>query len=315
MKINFKELSKYDNIAVVTHTRPDGDAIGSSIGIYYGFLACGKEIDLLCDMDVPNKMKFLWGAKKFKKTVDKKYDLVIFSDCGDISRIGDLPIKLNRAKTVCIDHHETRNAFCDINLIVPSSASTCELVLEILMENGIPLNESIANVLYTGLMTDTGNFAHTNVIADTFRHAEILTRNGANPNMLTRRIFKLLEGNKYKLIAKVLSEVKLYDSGRVAYYYLSKKSLEELGLTAVATEGVIDNALSIEGVQIAISVLEHKENTYKVSLRSIDGIEVNRVAESFGGGGHKQAAGCTACGYYEDIKEKLIRTASLYTNE
>lgn len=313
MKINLRELAGYNNIAIAIHTRPDGDAIGSGIGLYYGLTALGNEPDLLCDMEIPKKMKFLYGADKFKTQSKGQYDLVIFSDCANVTRVGNLKLDLRKTKTVCIDHHETQEKFCDINLIVPKSASTCELVLEILEENDIEINAEVANSLYAGLMTDTGCFSHTNVKEETFLHASRLVKYGANPNLLSRRIFKLLEGDKYKLLATILTNLKLYDDGRVAYYFISKKMLADLNLSVTSTEGLIDNALSIEGVQIAMSVLEADEKTFKVSFRSIDGIEVNKVAEAFGGGGHKQSAGCTLCGFYEDVREKLIRQASLYT--
>ncbi|MEG1805200.1 MAG: bifunctional oligoribonuclease/PAP phosphatase NrnA [Clostridia bacterium] len=313
MKINLKELAKFENIAIATHTRPDGDAVGSSVGLYYGLKQLGNEPDLLCDMEIPKKMRFLYGMDKFKTVAKPHYDVVIFSDCADVSRVGNLGLDLRKTKVVCIDHHETSNKNCDISLIVPSSASTCELVLEILEENDIAIPFEIADVLYTGLMTDTGNFAHTNVKEDTFLHASRLVKYGANPNLLSRRIFKLMEGDKYKLLANILTNLKLFDDGKVAFFYVSKQLLSDLNLSASATEGLIDNALSIENVQIAIAVLQADEKTFKVSFRSIEGIDVNKVAENFGGGGHKQAAGCTLCGFYEDVVDKLVRQSSLYT--
>ena len=313
MKINLKELSKYENIAIVTHTRPDGDAIGSVIGLWFGFNQVGKEVDLLCDMEVPRKMSFLYGTDKFKTVVEKKYDLVIFSDCGDPSRIGDLNIDWRGTQTMCIDHHFSSSDFCKMPHVVPTSASTCQLVLDILEENGIEIPQEIADCLYTGLMTDTGNFAHTNVSEKAFLDASKLCKYGARPNILNRRIFKLMEGNKIKLLGRTMSNLKMFDDGRVAYIYMSLDLMKELEVLPSASEGLIDFALSVENVQIAIAVMQSAEMTFKVSLRSISDIEVSKVAEHFGGGGHKQASGCTLNGYYEDVKDKLIRQASFYT--
>ena len=314
MKINLKELStKYDNIAVVIHTRPDGDAIGSAIGLYHGFSMVGKEIDLLCDMEIPRKMSFLYGTDKFKTTVEKKYDFVIFSDCGDPSRVGNIDMDWRSTKTMCIDHHQSSTNFCDIPNVDPSSASTCQLVLDILEDNQIEITPDVANCLYAGLMTDTGNFSHTNATAKAFSDASKLCNYGACPNVLNRRIFKLMEGNKIKLLGNTMSNLKFFEDGRVAFFYMSLELLEKLEVGSSASEGLIDFALSVENVQIAIAVMQSADKTFKVSLRSISDIEVNRVAEHFGGGGHKQAAGCTLNGYYEDVKDKLIRQASFYT--
>lgn len=314
MKIDLRELAKYDKIAIATHTRPDGDALGSSVGLYYGFLTLGKEVDLLCDCDVPQKVRFLYGMDKFKK-VAGSYDLIILSDCNEFSRTGDLVFDFkNVKKTVCIDHHQTMRKECDINIIDAKSASCSEIVLEILDENNIEITSEVANCLYTGLMTDSGNFCHTNVTEKTFLHAAELFKLGADPNLLTRKIFKLLEGNKVKLLAKAMSDLKFFDNGKIAYFFVSKKTLSELECESVQTEGLIDNALSVENVQIAIAVMEgNKPNEYKISLRSIKGVEVSRVAESFGGGGHKQAAGCTLCGNYYDVEERIVNMAAKYT--
>lgn len=312
MKIDLKQLIEYKNIAVVTHTRPDGDAIGSSIGLYFGFSQLGKEIDLLCDCVVPKKMRFLWGTEKFKLQADKKYDLVIFVDCSGEDRIGNIKLDLRKAKVVCIDHHVQTSKFGDISYVDTKMASACELVLEVLLQNGIIINKNIANVLYTGIMTDTGSFAHTNVTSETFKHAAVLTACGAETNILNRKIFKILEGKKYKLMGQTLNELKLFTDERIAIIYISRKMLNDLDLDKNATEGLVDNALSIEGVQIAAAIMEDKPKTYKVSLRSVAGIEVNKVAENFGGGGHKQASGCTLCGYFEDVIDKFVRIASLY---
>ncbi len=313
MKINLKEIAtKYKNIGIAIHTRPDGDAVGSAVGLYHGLSAFGASPILLCDMDIPKKVRFLIHTEKFQKTYQGKLDLLIFSDCADIARTGDLKLNLKGVKTLAIDHHQVYSPTCDFNHIVPTSASASELVLEILDENKVEITPEVADVLYTGLMTDTGNFSHTNTTALAFSHAKRLCELGANPNLLNRSVFKLLEGNKHKLMGYVLSNIKLKEDGRIAYFYITKKVLEDFGVDSVATEGLIDFVLSIEGVQIAMAILESNNNSYKVSLRSIADIEVSKVAEHFGGGGHKQASGCTLCGFYEDVVEKLLRQASFY---
>lgn len=316
MKINLKDFAKFNKIAIATHTRPDGDALGSSVGLYYGLTTLlGKEVHLLCDCPVPKKVDFLYGMDKFRQVADNDYDLVFLCDCNEFSRTGNLTFNFKSIKkTVCIDHHQSVGKPCDINYIDPKSASCSEIVLDILLENGVEISSDLANALYTGLMTDSGNFCHTNVTEQTFLHGAKLYQLGANPNLLTRRVFKLLEGNKVKLLGRAMSDLKFFDDRRIAYFYIAKKTLEELQCESVQTEGLIDNALSAEGVQIAVAVMEGKtSNEYKISLRGISGIEVSRVAESFGGGGHKQAAGCTLYGNYYDVEERIINACKKYT--
>lgn len=312
--IDLKELAKFNNIAIAVHTRPDGDAIGSSSALSKGFEALGKRVDLLCDCFVPKKLGFLSGVGEYKKTTDVKYDLVVFCDCGDETRIGSVELDLRGTKIAIIDHHATQKKRGDYNMICPQVSSASELVLEILEKNGIEITKDMADLMYTGLMTDTGNFCHTNVTQQTFENAARLVGYGADPNLLSGRIFKLLEGNKYKLLANALMATRLLDDGRIAYIYISKDMLEKCGCAITETEGIIDSALSIEGVQIAAVMTDGvKSGSYKISLRSIAGIDVSRAAETVGGGGHKQASGCMLFGEYYDVEERLIILLKKYT--
>lgn len=312
--IDFRELKKFDKIAIAIHTRPDGDAIGSSSALKLGFVAIGKEVDLLCDSDVPTKLKNLAGVQEYKKTTDVKYDLVVFCDCEGESRVGNLRLDLKNAKTAIIDHHLTSGNTGDYNMIFPKISSASEIVLDILTANGILVTAEMASLLYVGLMTDTGNFCHTNVTQKTFENAARLVKLGANPNFLSREVFKILEGNKYKLLARALSSVRLFDDGKIAYIYISKKLLDETGCGVSETEGIIDFALSIENVQIAAVMTDGvKSDSFKISLRSIDGIDVSRAAATVGGGGHRQAAGCMLFGEYYAVEEKLVTLLQKYT--
>ncbi|MBR2875277.1 MAG: bifunctional oligoribonuclease/PAP phosphatase NrnA [Clostridia bacterium] len=314
MKVDLKQLTKYNRIAIATHSRPDGDAIGSSIGLYYGFLQLGKEVEMLCENPVPKKMRFLWGADKFKQTASGKYDLVVFCDCSDISRVGDINLDVRNCKVIAIDHHEGAQIKGENIYIDPKSPSASQLVLDVLRENNIPLNKDVANAIYTGLLTDTGKFANTNVNAKVFTDAAYLVENGAEPSVISARVFDALEGNKYKIIAKALTDLKRIDNGRIAYYYLSTQTLNSFDSTIENTEGVISYALNIEGVQIAIGITDGKhKNEYKISLRSVKEVDVSRLANYFGGGGHKQASGCVLCGDYYDVLDRILFEAQKYT--
>lgn len=312
--INLKELIKFDKIAIAIHTRPDGDAIGSSSALAKGFEFFGKNVDLLCDSDVPYKLRGLKGVGEYKKTTDVQYDLVVFCDCGDETRIGSVKLNLKKAKIAIIDHHITSKTTGNYNYIHPEVSSASELVLAVLEESGVEISEDVADLLYVGLMTDTGNFCNTNVTQKTFENAAKLVLLGADPNHLSRNIFKLLEGNKYKLLGEALSAVRLFDDGKIAYSYISKGMLEKCGCDISATEGIIDSVLSIEGVQIAVVMTDGiKNGSYKVSLRSVNGIDVSRAAATVGGGGHKQASGCMYFGDYYDVEERLIGLLTKYT--
>ncbi len=312
--INLKELIKFDKIAVAVHTRPDGDAIGSSSALALGFKALGKDIDLLCDCPVPYKLKSLKGVGNYKKTTDVKYDLVVFCDCGDETRIGSVELDLKKSKIAIIDHHATSVANGNYNLVNANASSASELVLEVLSGSGVDISEDMANLLYVGLMTDTGNFSNTNVTQKTFENAARLVSFGANPNLLSRSVFKLLEGKKYLLLGDALSKTKLFNDGKIAFSYISKDMLKKCDCDISGTEGIIDSILSIEGVQIAAVMTDGVKNgSYKISLRSIAGIDVSRAAATVGGGGHKQASGCMFFGDYYDVEERLIELLTKYT--
>ncbi|MFI3167011.1 MAG: bifunctional oligoribonuclease/PAP phosphatase NrnA [Bacillota bacterium] len=311
--INFEIFKGYKKIAILLHTRPDGDTIGSGLALYHAIKnTYGVEADVLCDMPMPDKYFILNGVEKVTNKAGSGYDLIIFSDCGDIKRIGTLEISLKGAHVISIDHHRTCESFGHENYIYPDAAATCVVMYEMFKQNNIAITKEMAELLYAGTMTDTGGFGHSNTDANVLKMAGDLAEHGADPHTITKAIFKQKSHNQLLFLGDAFSRIKLHHENQIATLVISQEMLEKRGLDSSSNEGLIDYSMSITGVKIAINFLEAKKNVYKISIRSIIGISASEIASFYGGGGHTQAAGLSMNGSIEEIMDKLLYRASLY---
>ncbi len=311
--INFGIFKGYKKIAILLHTRPDGDTIGSGLALYHAIKnTYGVEADVLCDMPMPEKYFILDGVDKVKNKADNGYDLIIFSDCGDIKRIGTLEISLKGAHIISIDHHRTCEAFGHENYIYPDAAATCVVMYEMFKQNNIAITKSMAELLYAGTMTDTGGFGHSNTDSAVLNMAGDLASLGADPHTITKAIFKQKSHSQLLFLGECFSKIKTHHDGAIATLVITQEMLDKYGLDSSSNEGLIDYSMSITGVKIAINFLQTKKNVYKISIRSIVGISASEIASFYGGGGHTQAAGLSMQGSIEEIMDKLLYRASIY---
>ncbi len=313
IEIDFGIFKGYKKIAILLHTRPDGDTIGSGLSLYHAIKnTYGVEADVLCDMPMPKKYFILNGVEKVSDKPASDYDLIIFSDCGDIKRVGTLPIILRGAHTISIDHHRTSENFSDENYIFPDAAATCVVMYEMFKQNNIEITKEMAELLYAGTMTDTGGFGHSNTDSSVLHMAGDLAEKGANPHLIMKGIFKSQSHEKLLFLGEALSKIKLHKDGSIATLVISQEMLDKYGLDSNSNEGLIDHSMSIEGVKIAINFLQVAKSRYKISIRSILGISASEIASFYGGGGHTQAAGLSMQGSIEEIMDKLLYRAGLY---
>ncbi|MFI3128633.1 MAG: bifunctional oligoribonuclease/PAP phosphatase NrnA [Bacillota bacterium] len=313
IEINFNIFKGYKNIAILLHTRPDGDTIGSGLALYHALKNnFGVEADVLCDMPMPEKYFCLSGVEKVTDKPKNNYDLIVFCDCGDIKRVGTLPIILKGAHTITIDHHGTSENYSDENYIYAEAAANCVVMYEMFVQNNIEITKEMAELLYAGTMTDTGGFGHSNTTASVLKMAGHLAELGANPHLITKAIFKQQSHEKLLFLGEAFSKIKLHNDGQIATLVIKAEMLEKYGLDSNSNEGLIDHSMSISGVKIAINFLQVAKNRYKISIRSILGISAAEIASFYGGGGHTQAAGLSMQGSIEDIMDKVLYRASLY---
>lgn len=316
--MELREISKViiesNKIGITFHTSPDGDAIGSALGLLNGLREIGKDVYIISREVIPNNLSFLpLGCEIDGKIKAPIYgtDLVIVLDCGNVDRIcADLD--QYDGTIINIDHHITNEKYGKYNYIDDKAAATAELIYLLLKELNFVFNEEAESVeeigtcIYTGLVTDTGSFRHSNVTKRTHSIAGELISCGVKNSKIHSNLFDNRPFNKVKLMGQSLSNLELLCGGKVAYIEISMKTLEVLKLSHVDTSDIISIALSTENVEVAV-VVKEVEDGVKASLRSKDKVDVRHVAEALGGGGHIKAAGLKIIGSsLEQAKAKII---------
>lgn len=301
-----EKLKKEKSAAIFCHIRPDGDCLGSALALSSALAGTGVRTEVFCESPVPEKFYFLSGAREVRTSFSGSFSAHVAVDCSDPPRMGALADAFaSSANTYCVDHHvsNTRYArFC----CVQDRAATALMVCDLFRLWGIAPNREQATALLTGISTDTGHFMHSNVGADALEAARMLTEAGADLHDVAYRMFKSQPKERLALLARTLSGIRYFEEGKIALEYVPLAALAETGATPDMTEGFIDSALSVEGVEVAVCILQVREKNFKVSFRSKGKADVNAVAARFGGGGHVLASGCMINGFYEDVADKLV---------
>lgn len=302
-------IKKANDILIVCHIRPDGDCLGSGFALTRIAEKMGKRVDFVCDSPFPPAYSFIKDRDKFNDIKCERYDLAIAVDCADSARMGAFGELFRKcSETINIDHHKTNDGFGKSNFVVPDLSSTCELLYSLIKDYGV-IGADEATDLYLGLSTDTGNFMHSNTTPDTLRTASELLALGADLGAIVNGFYRNNTKNKLALVARAVGSMRYFDDDKVVVMTVTQRDLKETGCVLSDTEGLIDYGMSVGSVKVAVCMTEQRERSYKVSLRS-KGADVSLVAGAFGGGGHKQASGCVANGYYEDVVEKIVRLSS-----
>ncbi len=299
-------IEKHQNFAVTSHVRPDGDSLGSSLGLYWILRGLKKEAEVVMCDQVPHAYARLPGAEAVRviSDLDRDYDAVFVIECSDVTRPG-LP-RLKDQFVVNIDHHSTTALFGDVNWIDSTAAAVGEMVYNLAKAIGARITPELASCVYAALLTDTGSFHFSNTTERTFKIASELVRHGAQPAKLSQEIFYSHSYSKVKLVGAVLSTLQRDESGRIAWITMTRKAMQEAGATEDDTDGIINYPLTVGEVEAAAFFRELPGSTYRISLRSKNRVNVARVAEQFGGGGHCNAAGFTITADYEELSRAVI---------
>lgn len=301
-------LLQSKNIAIFAHTRPDGDTIGASMALCLALRKLGKVAQIFCDTELtPSFLQFDGVKDSVHKQFFGKYDIFVAVDCGDLLRTGEFANMYSAfANTMTIDHH-CGEYYSKFNCTYAYS-STCGIVAEILQSMKIALDANIATFLYMGLCTDTGNFAHSNTDKSSFLLAANLVDYKADTQKVNRVFFKDTTLLKTKLLGDVLQRIRTYFDGKLVLLYVLQTDLDKYGLDESASEGVVQYAVNIDTALIGVSLCQHAENVYKVSMRGKD-FDVRSICQEFGGGGHVNASGCMISGLFEDVVERIVNVA------
>jgi bifunctional oligoribonuclease and PAP phosphatase NrnA len=284
-----------NKIVLASHINPDGDTLGSSLAIAHALRAMGKLALPLSHDGVPDIYRWMPGQEWVEReTEDRDFDLAIVCDTGTADRIGRARPAVESARTsICIDHHVSEGEFGQIRVVDSKAAATGELVYALLQELKVPLNKAVADCLLAAIITDTGSFRYMNVTPNTFRVAGALMRAGACPAAIGELVFENRSYASVKLLGRALDSLKLTHCGRIAWAHVSAQDFEELGATDEETEGIVNHVRAVKTAQVGALFREVPGKKVRISLRARDGYDVNRVAQAFGGGGHKLAAGCS----------------------
>ena len=281
-------------LALISHISPDGDTVGSTLALRLAFLSLGKEVDVFCDGEIPEHIAFLAGADCYLKPEQATghYDTVISIDGSDRSRMGAAEPIFDAADVrLVIDHHATNLDYGDVNFVRRGESATCLLAYEAIRALGVELTCDMATALLLGMSTDTGHFQYPATSPATLIAAGECMRRGANISLLTRRLYRTQPMNRVHLARVVYNKLSFALGNRVGVVKLTRQDFEETGTPPDQADGMVNRALEIEGVRMAVLASE-REDGVKMSLRAIEPDDVSGVAFTFGGGGHKQASGC-----------------------
>lgn len=307
-----------DVFVVTSHTAPDGDNVGSCIGLTKFLKKMGKKAYYVLDDYFPQNLSFVYNTEKIYSSQEigsliKNADYVLAAlDCGDIKRLEiDENIVSNAHLLVNIDHHKSNNLFGNINYVKDDASSTCELIYDILKQTDDSLIDyEIAMALYTGLVTDTGNFMYESARESSFTMAADLLSRGIDKQKIVRNIFQSDSFNYVKLISDVTST--LDKQGKIAYMLLEQQMLEKHDVDYSDTESLVNIAVNIDEVELGILFKEKEENLIKVSFRSKQWANVNEIAKKFGGGGHERASGCSINASMQEAVTMVLEHAREY---
>lgn len=304
--LNIKdEIDEAKKIALFTHTNCDCDGIGSMCALYEYLQENNKNTSMFCDSDIPEKYKFLKNFEKINADkLDDSYDLMICLDTATVDRLGKYKDVFLSKESINIDHHASNKGFAGLNYL--QNYSSCgEVLFEILKEFKKPINEDIATSLFAAISSDTNQFMNTNVSAKTYVFAGELLELGANSEKANTWLHKNKSHNQLKLAGFMAMNLE-YKKG-VSYILITLKMLEKLKVKSSDVSNFLMLISNVEDSKMTLVIKQRDKNNYRINLRSIENYDVNKVANVFNGGGHKNAAGCDIQGKYKDVIKKLLK--------
>jgi phosphoesterase RecJ-like protein len=307
-----EKIGESKKIAITSHIRPDGDSIGSSLALYLMLKQLGKEVKYI-NKDKPQPpISYFANTEliEYRDIYPEDFDIVILIECSTEERSGQK--HLNNYFRILIDHHRSNDGQVELNWVDPDKSAVAIMVYQLGIALGIKFDKTIASLLYSGLVSDTGGFKFTNVNAESFQAAAALVKLGADPVYTNRLLFENYTKEKVLLISKVLGTLETYFDETVGFIFMFKSFLEELGLSDVETEDIVTIIRSIHKIKLVMFFKENDDRSFRVSLRSRNNIDSSIIAESFGGGGHLHASGFYVEGDIEDIKKITLKRIKNY---
>lgn len=289
-----------------SHSRPDGDSIGSQLAMAYALRALGKEAHVVNADAPPGPLMAFPGVVDIEiaERLAGTYDAAIIMECGDLARTGVAGFE--QSFVINIDHHPGNTVYGQINWFDASAAACGEMVFDLIRALGVPLSIEIATHIYMAILTDTGSFHYSSISPRTFEICREALEAGVDPVLVARNVYDSNNMGRLKLFGAVLSAMQIDATGRIAIVYLDHEMARAAGGTYEDTEGLINLPLTVKEIQAVVFFKQIAGNGYRVSMRSKGDIDIGGVAKAFDGGGHKNAAGCTVTGTIDTLQKMFL---------
>ncbi len=318
------ELRQADKLLLTTHENPDGDALGSLLGMHQILLQLGKDPVMFMAGDefpLPHEYRHMdLGAVVNEPPADLTERTIVFLDCGNIDRMPVDFLQADGLHVLNIDHHHDNTRFGTVNLVVAHASCTAEIVLEIGRELGAEITKPIAESLYVALVTDTGKFMFGNTTPEAHHMAADLIEAGVNPAEIHRRLYEGLPYARVQLLARALNRIQRFDDDGITMTHLTRDDFTEANALETDSEGIVDHLRSVENTAVAVLVRDllapDRAGWRKVSLRATDGrVDVSIIARGFTGGGHRQAAGFSTQLSTDELADRVRRDVGEQLND
>jgi phosphoesterase RecJ-like protein len=302
-----KLIGSCNSFVITSHVRPDGDAIGSSLGLMHLLEAMGKQTTVVFTDPIPPNFHFLPGIDRISSQFPSA-DAAIFLECDSVDRSSISRAEFDRAQpmlTINIDHHRSGREFADFNWIDSEAAAVGTLVYDLAVASGAGITPAMADCLYAAILTDTGSFNYPSTAASTFAMAEKLIQSGTNANRIARAIYFCNPESKVRLLGIAITNLEI--DGAVSSSHVTLEEMERVGASVEDCEGVVNHMIGIVGIEAAVFLRERPgHGLFRLSMRSRGTLDVASIAEQFGGGGHQAASGCTIEGSLEEVTCRVV---------
>ncbi|MGI9087235.1 MAG: DHH family phosphoesterase [Chthoniobacterales bacterium] len=303
-------LRAQQRIAVLSHVRPDGDALGSQLALGLSLRELGKDVTIWNEDGLLEKYGFMPGGELLARPpqTPASFDLGVALDTAVQNRLGLAGEAVRAPSWINIDHHPTNPRYGNLNYIDPTAPATGQILFELISSEGLPMNQAIAENLFIAISTDTGSFQYPNTNARTFEIGAELLKCGVDVGRVSQLLYENYPRRRTELLRELLGTMRFEAGGKIASFSLTLQTAKDLGVKAEDNEGLIDHLRAIEGVIVAVFFEELLESKVRVSMRSkSDAADVAKVCQQFGGGGHQLAAGARVKGSLVEVEERVLK--------
>ena len=304
-----KRINRAHDVAIYCHTNPDGDALGSMLALGFALENHGKSVSMYCDTPISKRNACFKGSDRISLPDSKQHELGISVDCSDLDRLGgSVKSFLSCKSQIAIDHHSSFKRFTELCIVEKDACACAQIIFNILSKMKF-IDDRVAELLFAGIVTDSGNFAYSSVTPETHTIAATLMEYDFDAADTIYKVFRSTSIERFDLKRRVLAKAKFYLDNQVGIIVFNAKDFLETHTSTADTEGIINELIDIDNVKVAYALSEVGDKNFKLSVRTKNPIDASEIAATFGGGGHKNAAGCRVNGYLEDVIEKIVKLA------